>query len=145
MSRFRPRNKSYWLAQLCESNFRQLCELVPDLASLAHDTTAKAQGKPPLHLKVVDRSAYTVTLELSHCFGLDVERRFEPGVCVRVYLDGKCAEALPEPRPQATDTAKLLDEKWSSNYFLQRWLEHCLRNRYRFGRTANVPEPPALA
>ncbi|MBM4201433.1 MAG: DUF1249 domain-containing protein [Gammaproteobacteria bacterium] len=154
MSRFRPRNSSYWLAQLCESNFRQLCELVPDLATLQPRATADAQGKPPLHLTVVDRSAYTVTLELSHCFGLDTERRFEPGIRVRVYLDGKCAEALlPPRRPPPADHgnhrgegAEVLEEKWASNYFLQRWLEHCLRSRYRFGLIAGVAEePPALA
>lgn len=153
MSRFRPRNKSYWLAQLCESNFRQLCQLVPDLTSLPNDAMAAAHGKPPLHLKVVDRSAYTLTLELSHCFGLDVERLFEPGLRVRVYLDGQCAEALPtspqgprrHPGRMPRALAEVLDDKWASNYFLQRWLEHCIRSRYRFAVTSIRPEPSVLA
>ncbi|WP_139555882.1 DUF1249 domain-containing protein [Methylotetracoccus oryzae] len=153
MSQFRPRNRSYWLAQLCESNFRQLCELVPDLTTLSDDATARAQGKPPLHLKVIERSPYTLTLELSHCFGPEVDRRFEPSICVRVYLDGRCAEALPPHRPPLASRrhqphaggAEVLEEKWSSNYFLQRWLEHCLRSQYRFGLSAGVAGPPALA
>ena len=153
MSRFRPRNRSYWLAQLCEANFRQLSELVPDIASLPHQATANAPGKPPLFLKVVERSPYTVTVELSHCFRREIDGRPETSVCIRVYLDGKCAEALPCPQPRsnearkddAAQNARVLEEKWASNYFLQRWLEHCLRSRYRFALVAGAPEQPALA
>jgi uncharacterized protein YqiB (DUF1249 family) len=153
MSRFRPRNQSYWLAQLCESNFLKLTELVPDLASLNDRAVAGAQGKPPLHLQVIERSPYTLTLELKHCFEFDDHRVPEPGLCVRVYLDGKCAEVLSSRRQWSSRHARnngqglseILEEKWCSNYFLQRWLEHCLRRRYRFALVSSLAEPSALA
>jgi uncharacterized protein YqiB (DUF1249 family) len=152
MSRFRPRNTSYWLAELCESNFRQLRLLLPDFATLTDHSVAAAHGKPPLYIKVIDRSRYTLTLELSHGFGIDADPSFEPSLCVRVYLDGKCAEALPNGPPGLPsvlkpdgDSAAVLDQKWSSNYFLQRWLEHCIRSRYRFSVVPERPESPAVA
>jgi len=139
MSLLDPHEKSYWLAKICEANFERLLRLAPDLASLPASTIAQAQGKPLLHLALLEQSPYTLTLELSHCFG--VESLLEPAVKIRVYLDARAVEVLSDHarppvraalrrEPKARD---VMDYKWTLNYFLSRWLDHCLASDYRFG------------
>lgn len=153
MSRFRPRNTSYWLAQICESNFRKLTRLIPDLAGMDGDTIAICTfGKPSLQLTVVERSRYTVTVDLSYRFGDQQRHTSEPRFRIRIYLDGKCAEALNHQRPEepirhgtgaAASCLQILEEKWALNYFLERWLDHCLNSQYRFEPLA-LREAPTI-
>lgn len=153
MSRFRPRNKPYLLAQLFESNYRKLRELIPDLTEMSGHVVAVSNGKPALHLTVVERSRYTLTVELHHCFGGGFERLVEPHIRIRIYLDGQCAEALngaerthvPLQARTRRPTAEILEDKWSANYFLERWLSHCLSNRYRFERRSRTELPAEMA
>ncbi len=137
-------NKSYWLEKICESNYRKLLSLVPDLDDLneSKSAVANAEGKPTLYLRLIQRAPYTLTLELTHRFQQELEA-FEPAVQIRVYLDVKAAEVLSDyHRPLVADALKagssgqkVLDYKWSLNYFLDKWLDHCLQNRYRFSIT----------
>ena len=137
MSRFEPQEKSYWLAQLCEANYERLLRLIPDLGGPPQSAVARADGKPALHLALLERSAHTVTLELGHCFGAAPEPLLEPGLRIRVYLDARAAEVLGErgrPGPRRGAQAReAMERKWTLNYFLARWLEHCLACDYRFG------------
>lgn len=153
MTRFVPKNKSYLLAQLFESNYRKLRELIPELGELQDHAVAFSHGKPALHLTVLERSRYTVTVELHHRFGTDFDRLIEPRIRIRIYLDGRCAEALREAEREpegAVHTlrrapAEILEDKWSANYFLERWLSHCVQNRYRFERGPTALRPAAFA
>ena len=138
MSLFEPQKKSYWLAKLCEANYERLLRLVPGLAHMAHSGVARAEGKPSLHLVLLEHSPYTLTLELSHCFGY--EPLLEPAVKIRVYLDARAAEVLCDhARPKVHEALgsggparEVMDYKWTLNYFLSRWLDHCLACDYRF-------------
>lgn len=154
MSKFRPGNRWFWLAQLFESNYRKLSELIPDLTRLRGNAIAFSYGKPALQLTLVERSRYTLTLDLNYCFDSDHRRSAEPRFRIRVYLDGKCAEALhPGNQYSASDTAgphvghgsEILEAKWTSNYFLDRWLNHCLNNQYRFEFDTITEQPAAVA
>lgn len=156
MSRFRPRNASYWLAQICESNFGKLTRLIPHLKQLDGDAIAVSSfGKPILQLAVVERSRYTVTVDLNYRFGDQSRHTPEPRFRIRVYLDGRCAEALsrsqaPEALRTSDETAanrclEILEEKWARNYFLARWLDHCLTSQYRFESLAARKEPSICA
>jgi len=141
MSALNPVDKSFWLARLCEANFGKLLALIPDLAYIPETATARVDGKPSLHLKLIERSPYTLTLELSHCFMWEFQALLEPAVKIRIYLDARAAEVLSDhARPFVLDALKhdcsarsVLDYKWSLNYFLSRWLDHCLQANYRFG------------
>ena len=151
MSKFSPKNKSFWLAQLFESNYIKLRELVPRLEDLSENAAAVTHGKPALYLTLLERSRYTLTLELSHCFTQNMAHFLEPRIRIRVYLDGKCAEALShcerhtiDPALQPRSLTDVIDHKWSLNYFLGRWLEHCLRRQYRF-KQDSLKEPIAVA
>lgn len=147
MSVFYPVETSFWLQKVCEANYRKLTDLIPDLARLDSAATARAQDKPALHLRLLERSPYTLTLELTHAFAPDCGEVREPAVRIRVCLDAKTAEALCDHcRPTVLDALHgaasardVLDYKWDLNYFLARWLDHCLSNDYRFGAARAEP------
>jgi hypothetical protein len=144
MSALEPVEKSYWLAKLCEANYERLQRLVPGLDRMADSAIAEAEGKPALHVQLLEQSPYTLTLELSHCFGY--EPLLEPAVKIRVYLDARAAEVLSDyARPKVHEALQrqaqareVMDYKWTLNYFLSRWLDHCLACDYRFA-LAEVP------
>jgi uncharacterized protein YqiB (DUF1249 family) len=148
MSAFHPAEKSFWLHKVCEANYRKLSDLIPDLSRIGEAATAWARNKPALHLRLLERSPYTLTLELTHDFARGYEPLTEPAVRIRVCLDAKTAEVLSDHcRPFVLDALRdeasagaVLDYKWSLNYFLARWLDHCLSSKYRFGAARPEPE-----
>ncbi len=133
-------NKSFCLQTLCESNYCKLLQLAPNLTELPETTTFLSDGKPSLHLKILNRSPFTLTAELSHCFSHENEIKFEPAVKIQIYLDSKSTEVLRDHiRPHAAQGIKdfpnpkaVMDYKWTQNYFLERWLDHCLQIGYQF-------------
>ena len=141
MSIFNTVDKSLWLHRVCEANFERLAGLVPDLGQIGDAATAHARNQPVLHLRLLERSPYTLTLELTHDFSRDLAPRAEPGVRLRVCLDARTVEMVSDHyRPFVLDALRdeptardVLDYKWSLNYFLARWLDHCLASEYRFG------------
>jgi uncharacterized protein YqiB (DUF1249 family) len=141
MSVLQPVEKSYWLAKVCEANYRRLLGLIPDLKALPETAVASVDGKPALHLAMIERSPYTLTLELTHCFTWEFEAMREPAVKIRVYLDARAAEVISdrerlsvhEALGRGRDAQSVMDYKWSLNYFFSQWLEHCLAANYRFG------------
>lgn len=151
MSRFSPGNKSFWLSQLYESNYRKLRQMVPALEQLQTDEVAASSGNPALRLTVIERSPYTLTVELRPLYSGNQAQPDDPRLRIRVYLDGKCAEALgslesDEPTDRGAGTPlEMLETKWTINYFLARWLEHCLRKRCRFDDQQNLTEAAELA
>jgi uncharacterized protein YqiB (DUF1249 family) len=140
MSSLHPSNKSYWLSKLCESNYAKMLELIPDLQRIERSATALVEGKPALHMRVLERCPYTVTLELTHSFAAGFGDLFEPAVQIRVYLDACVVEVLSDhDRPSVVfalerhpEPRQVLDYKWQLNYFLSRWLDHCAQNAYQF-------------
>lgn len=142
MSLLNPVNKSYCLHKLCESNYAKLIRLVPNLPYIGQFATALAQGRPALYLTVLEKAPYTLTFELSHCFGKRYGDSIEPAVKIRLYMDAKAAEVLEIcSRPRLAEYGKnrtaakeIMHHKWKSNYFLEKWLNHCLQLGYQFER-----------
>ena len=60
MGRFSPLQKPYWLHHVCEHNYLKLTRLIVDWAYLVDTLTAHADSKPPLCLKLLQRSPYTL-------------------------------------------------------------------------------------
>lgn len=102
--------------------------------------TGLAPHHTTLYLEIIERTPYTLTVELSHCFN----KSLAPAVKIRVYLDAQLAEVLSDHvRAGVTQVFKdpglsreIMNYKWRLNYFLQKWLDHCLKNDYLF--SANV-------
>lgn len=128
------------MEQVCASNYEKLFRLVPDLKSLGSNAVGRAPNHTNLYLKVLEQTPYTMTIELSHCFCKKPEEIVEPGVIIRMYLDVQLAEVLSDhARPNVNHVFKdyglcieIMNYKWRLNFFLQKWLDHCLDKDYRF-------------
>lgn len=135
-----PVNKSLCLEQMCASNYHKLFQLIPELTTFKDCATGLAPRQTALHIKVLERTPYTLTVELSHCFDRDLSAFFAPAVKIRIYLDAQLAEVLSDhSRASVAQIFKdpapsrdIMNYKWRLNYFLQKWLDHCLLKDYRF-------------
>ena len=142
MSLLHPVNTSLCLEQLCESNYQKLFCLIPDLCSFQNQATGKTSNKPTIYLKIIERSKHTLTVELSHQFNRNLENLMAPAVKIRIYLDANLAEVLKDhARTDVSQvykdpgqTVEIMNYKWRLNYFLQKWLDHCLKTNYEFSK-----------
>jgi len=149
---FHPREKSYWLHRLCEANFARLSRLVPDFHAVDTLIRAESPGNPPLHLRLVERAPFTLLLELTHHFSQGVSAILEPQVLLRVSLDARTVEMLSDhQRPDVNQALEgvghplaVLDYKWTMNYFLSRWLDHCLTLNYQSSETKGAAQAPSV-
>ncbi|CAG7856166.1 hypothetical protein MCAMS1_00558 [biofilm metagenome] len=140
MSLLNPINKSYCLEQVCASNYEKLFRLIPDLCGVKVQATGVAPNHTALYLQVIEQTPYTMTVELSHSFLDEPDELLEPAVRIRVYLDAQLAEVLSDhARPHVGHVYKdfslcreIMNYKWRLNYFLQKWLDHCLAKNYQF-------------
>lgn len=143
MSLIHPVNTSLCLEKLCESNFHKLFCLIPNLCSFKQHATGETTNKPSLHLKIIERTKHTLTVELSHTFNENLNSFIEPAVKIRIYLDANLAEVLKDHvRPVVSkvyadpaQSVEIMNYKWRLNYFLQKWLDHCLQTNYEFRST----------
>ena len=141
MSLLNPVNKSFCLEQVCAANYQKLFRLIPNVLAYRHTATGLADNGSSLHLQILERSPYTLTILLSHSFQTNLEEYLEPAVTIRIYLDLKLAEVISDhARDAVTKVYKnpgllfeIMNYKWRLNYFLQKWLDHCLNKNYRFG------------
>lgn len=150
---FSPVNKSYWLQRVCEGNYELLRRLIPDLDGLPRKNCRLGGEGLALFVHLLERTPYTLTLQLSHRFGAAAQDGvLEPALRVRVFLDARIAEVLGDqnrPPPSrllhhAGPWRALLDYKWELNYFLQKWLEHCLSRNAHLNLHISV-DPAACA
>lgn len=149
MSFINPVNKSYCLEQICESNYQKLLKLIPDLLNLKEKATGHAPHNTTLHITVIASTPYTMTVELSHCFIKNMDEFIEPAVKIRIYQDAQLAEVLSDHvRASVAEvfnnpglSREIMNYKWRLNYFLQKWLDHCLKKDYHFSKTAEYAEP----
>lgn len=142
MSQLTLVNTAWCLEKICESNYQKLLRLIPDLEGFDKTAIGRTEHSPDLHLNVLERNPYTMTIELNHCFRRHSaqHRIVSPGLRIRVYLDAQLAEVIRDDHRPAVDRVysnagaarEIRDYKWRLNYFLQKWLDHCLKTEYRF-------------
>lgn len=140
MSFLNPINKSHCLEQVCASNYEKLFRLIPELRAFTKTAIGIAPNNITLYLQIIEQTAYTMTIELSHSFLDEPDELLEPAVRVRVYLDAQLAEVLSDhARPTVSRVfqdvglcREIMNYKWRLNFFLQKWLDHCLANNYQF-------------
>ena len=85
-----------------------------------------------LHVDILERSRYTVTLTLTYYFDSEGGRIADPDMLVRAYLDGRLAEAVRLGRKHRhTEFRRLLREqrralgaRWARNMVLNKWLDY---------------------
>ena len=119
------------LMAVYESNYLRLQQLIPDIERLDGYYRSRVAGDCDLHLEIIERSRYTITLSLSYFFVENGKRIADPDMRVRVYLDGQLAEAMqfkgdhrhPGLRRLIRAHRHELDQRWRRNMVLNKWLE----------------------
>lgn len=142
MSFLNPVNKSWCLEQVCESNYKKIFQLIPELAAIKDKAVGSAGNNTALYLQVIEQSPHTLTIELSHRFDKKSAELKLPAVTVRLYLDAQLAEVISDhARPSVNRVfddfglgREIMNYKWRLNFFLQKWLDHCLAKGYSFSR-----------
>ena len=122
------------LMSLYESNYLRLQQLIPELERLDGYYRSCVAGACDLHIEIIERSRYTVTLSLSYFFYESEQRIADPDMKVRAYLDGQLAEALTfygdhsyaEVRWLSHVHSQELDQRWYRNIVLNKWLEYLI-------------------
>jgi hypothetical protein len=120
------------LMALYESNYLRLLRVLPELEQLDGCFRSRVAGECDLHLEVLERSRYTVTLSLTYHMNTDDGLILDPDITVRAYLDGHLAEAMMVGnRQRYIVLRKFLDEhkreldlRWRRNIVLNKWLEY---------------------
>ncbi len=120
------------LMALYESNYLRLLHVIPELERLDGCYRSRVAGDCELHVDILERSRYTVTLSLTYYFEDEHGRTADPDLVVRVYLDGKQAEVMSLrgkhrnaelQRLTAANSAEV-DARWRRNIVLNKWLEY---------------------
>ena len=140
MAKVSPVNQSFCLQNVCESNYQKIFSLIPNLRNIDDSAQGYAHGKPALHIQIIEQSPYTKTIQLSHFFEKEAGMILEPAVKIRLYFDVCIAEVLRDyKRIEVADaisdigrSKEIMDYKWKLNYFLEKWLDHCIKTDYIF-------------
>ena len=85
-----------------------------------------------LHVEIIERCRYTVTLSLTYLFDSEDGGIARPDMVIRAYLDGELAEAMSvAAEPRHAHWSKLisvhereLSARWKRNIMLNKWLEY---------------------
>jgi hypothetical protein len=128
------------LMTLYESNFVRLGWLVSDLRSISERTVSRAESDCDLYLTPVELSRYTSVFRLTYEFPQDGECIRDPDLEVCVYHDARLAEVRSfrgfrrhaELAKVESRLKRELDQRWSRNMMLNKWLEYCAERGHRF-------------
>ena len=120
------------LMSLYESNYLRLFRLIPELDRVDGCFHSRVVGDCDLHVEIIERCRYTVTLSLTYHLETDDGLLLDPDMTVRVYLVGKLAEAMAigDHRHETTlgrlvlEHRKELDRRWGRNIVLNKWLDY---------------------
>ena len=120
------------LMALYESNYLRLLHVIPELQRLDGCFRSRVAGDCDLHVEILERSRYTVTLSLTYRFDGDRGMVADPDMRLRAYLDGRLAEAMSvcgqhrhsELRRLVRAHSEELDVRWQRNVILNKWLEY---------------------
>ncbi len=122
------------LMSLYESNYLRLFRLIPELERLDGCFRSRVAGDCDLHVEILERCRYTVTLSLTYHFETDDGLLIDPDMTIRAYLDGKLAEVMAMAngergrhttlRQLVRQHRKELDRRWRRNVVLNKWLDY---------------------
>lgn len=120
------------LMMLYESNYLRLLRLIPEIDRLDGCFRSRVAGDCDLHIEILERCRYTVTLSLTYHLETDDGLLIDPDMTIRVYLDCQVVEAMAIDDKQRHETLRRLvrehrrelDRRWQRNIVLNKWLEY---------------------
>jgi uncharacterized protein YqiB (DUF1249 family) len=128
------------LMTLYESNFVRLGWLVRDLRTITQQTVSHVGSDCDLYLTPLELCRYTSVFRLTYEFDIEGERVRDPDLEVCVYHDARLAEVRsfcgfkrhPELARLEVRLKRELDQRWSRNMLLNKWLEYCAERGHQF-------------
>jgi uncharacterized protein YqiB (DUF1249 family) len=128
------------LMTLYESNFVRLGWLAKDLRSIAAGAVSRVPEDCDLYLIPVEQSRYTSVFRLTYEFEIDGCALRDPDLEVCVYHDARLAEVRsfrgfqrhPQLARLQAELKRELDQRWTRNMMLNKWLEYCAERGHRF-------------
>ncbi|MFI4921156.1 MAG: DUF1249 domain-containing protein [Gammaproteobacteria bacterium] len=135
----RPRSFA-GLMTLYESNHVRLRQLFGNLWRLPESAMSASPRDLDLYMQVEERSRYTTTLHMTYWFEDGEGRTADPDLMLRIYHDARLVETMScadAPRHEALrgvwhPAASEMEQRWTRNILLHKWLEFCLDNRHAF-------------
>jgi uncharacterized protein len=128
------------LMTLYESNFVRLGWLVRDLRAISARAVSRTPTDCDLHLTPIETSPYTSVFRLTYEFEVEGAHVRDPDLEVCVYHDARLAEVRtfcgfkrhPELARLEGRLKRELDQRWSRNMMLNKWLEYCAERGHQF-------------
>lgn len=128
------------LMTLYESNFVRLGWLVGDLRAVAAGSVSRVPSDCDLHLTPLELAPYTSVFRLTYQFEGEGAPVRDPDLEVCVYHDARLAEVRSFRGFQRhaqlarlqSELKRELDQRWSRNMMLNKWLEYCAERGHRF-------------
>ena len=128
------------LMTLYESNFVRLGWLVRDLRSIDTCRISKVGSDCDLYLTPLELARYTSVFRLTYEFNCGAARVRDPDLEVCVYHDARLAEVRSfrgfgrhrELVKLESGLKRELDQRWSRNMMLNKWLEYCAERGHHF-------------
>ena len=142
---WRARPRSFVaLMGLYESNFIRLARLAGDLERLCGTHHSRVEGDCDLVLTVAERLPYTSLVQLTYLIPGEVGPMRCPDMRLRIYHDARLVEAWDWAACRAGSVSRTaagvaereLDQRWTRNMMLNKWLEYCAERGHRFSATA---------
>ena len=135
------------LMEMYEVNYMYIRNLLGDLRSSADVYRVEFDAAPPVWMSVIERTKYTVTLNLRYERMEAFSSEELPDVDVKVYLDALqaevCALSKSSHSGQTQTNALLvsLEKRWKANRFLYKWLAYCTGQSIRVVRIEKSSNP----
>jgi uncharacterized protein len=128
------------LMTLYESNFVRLGWLARDLRAICTHVVSRTPADCDLHLTPLEISPYTSVFRLTYEFEAQGACVRDPDLEVCVYHDARLAEVRgffgfkrhPELARLEQRLKRELDQRWSRNMMLNKWLEYCAERGHQF-------------
>jgi uncharacterized protein YqiB (DUF1249 family) len=128
------------LMVLYEANFIKLNQLVGALPLISAAAVSNSADDSDLHLTVEDKTKYTCHIRLTYFFAEGADFVAEPDLVAKVYFDARMVEVtgwVDAPHHQLLGQFgghyhRPLDERWSRNMMLGKWLDYLLDKGHQF-------------
>jgi uncharacterized protein len=121
-------------------SFVRLGWLARDLRAISAHAVSRTPADCDLHLTPLEISPYTSVFRLTYEFEAEGGRVRDPDLEVCVYHDARLAEVRscqglkrhPELARLESGLKRELDQRWSRNMLLNKWLEYCAERGHHF-------------